>query len=80
MLYLVDADTGPKKMEEGGDSKLHRELTRKGWMHCVVAAAVLEGRMSQRDVVEVAAVVAAEAPASALVAADFAFAPFRRLS
>ena len=79
MLYLADADTAPKKMEEGGDSKLHKDLRRRGWMRYAVVAAALEGRMSRRDVVvEVAA--QAEAPVSGRAAADFAFAPSRRLS
>lgn len=78
MLYLVDADTAPKKTEEGGDSKLHKDLRCRGWMHYAVVAAALEGRMSRRDVVEVAA--QAEAPVSGRAAAGFAFAPSRRLS
>lgn len=80
MLYPVDADTVPEKMEAGGDSKLRKDLRRRGLMHCAVVAAVREGRMSQRDVVGVAVAVGAEALVSGLAVVDFASVPSRRLS
>lgn len=77
----MDGGTARKrKEEEGGDSKLHTDPTRKGWMHYAVVAAVLEGKMSRGDAVEVAAVMAAEVPVSDLAVVGFAFAPCRRLS
>lgn len=80
MLYLADAGTGPKKMEGAGGSKLRRDLRREGWMHYAVGAALREGTMSRRGVVEAAAAVTAEAVVSGLAVVDFAFAPCRRLS
>ncbi len=67
-------------MEGGGDSRLHKDLRRRGWMHCAVVAAVLGGRMSRRGLVGVAVAVMAEALVSGLAVVGFAFAPFRRLS
>lgn len=80
MLRPVAADRAPKKGGEGGGSKLGKDLRRKGWMHYAVVVGVREGRMSRRDVVEDAVVVAAEALVSDQTAADFAFAASRRLS
>ena len=77
----MDGGTARKKTtEEGGDSKLHTDPTRKGWMHYAVVAAALEGKMSRGDVVEVAAMMAAEVPVSDLAVVEFAFAPCHRLS
>ena len=80
MLYPVAAGRGQRRTEEGGDSWPHRGVKRKGWMHCAVDLAVLEGRTSRGDAVEVVVALMAEALVSDSVAADFAFAPCRRLS
>lgn len=49
-------------------------------MHCAVSAMGRAGRMSRRDVVELAVVAAAEALVCDLAVVDFAFAPSRKLS